>query len=511
MGNRIFQNIPTSHVPRSAFDLSYSKLLTGDMGKLYPVMADMVLPGDAFSIGNQFVIRFMPMVTPLLHEVNVYVHYFFVPLRLLWPTTKNAGVPTDGWEPYITGGRDGTFTATLPRWTPVDSSVGSLWDYLGFPTGIVPTGTLPVKFPMRAYNMIFNNFYRDPNLTDEIDQDTEVIQSRCWEKDYFTSALLTPQRGTAPALPITGTTSADFTNAVGTGTGLGDVGMILTGGNARLGVGTGGSFSAAQIAGALNQNTIDLSSATTFNVNDLRLAFQMQKFLERSARSGTRYVEFLQSFFNVFPRDDRLQRPEYIGGTKSPLITSEVLQTSQSDTTPQGTMAGHGIALNDAFAGKYHVKEFGVIMGLMSVMPRTVYEQGIDRQWLLPTNSRYDFYNPLFAHLGEQLIQQVEIFATDGNASENVKGFGYQGRWDEHRCKRNMSVGRMRNDATFDPWTISRQFVAAPQLNSTFTTCTPRKDFLAVPAEPTFVCSFGNIIKALRPLPVLAEPGLIDH
>lgn len=509
MSSQIFQTIRPAHVPRSPFRLDYSKLMTGDLGKLYPVMCDMALPGDIFSISNEFVLRFMPMVTPLLHEINVYVHYFFVPLRLVWPTTKIAGAPTDGWEPFMTGGKDGNFTATIPQWDPSLYTVGTLWDYLGFPPGIKPTGRLPLKFPMNAYNMVFNEFYRDPNLTDEISLDNELILSRCWEKDYFTSALLSPQSGTAPALPITGTSFADFADAfTPAGSGVTDT-LTLHTGNTTL-HSTAGTYD-TNWKSALNKNEVDLSTASTFDINDLRLAFQMQRFLERRARSGPRYVEFLRTFFNVFPRDDRLQRPEYIGGTKSPVITSEVLQTSESSTTPQGTMAGHGISISAQFAGKYHVKEYGVIIGMLSVMPRTLYEQGIDRQWLVPTQSRYDFYNPLFANLGEQLIEQVEIFATDNNAAANTTPFGYQGRWDEHRTKRSMAVSRMRNDATFDPWTISRQFSEAPTLNGTFVKCEPRKDFLAVTTEPAFVLNFGNVIKALRPLPYLAEPGLIDH
>ena len=231
--------------------------------------------------------------------------------------------------------------------------------------------------------------------------------------------------------------------------------------------------------------------------------------MERNARAGVRYTEFLRAHFGVSPRDERLQRPEYIGGSKAPCIISEVLQTSSTDaTTPQGNLAGHGITVSDAYCGKYHAQEFGLIIGIMSIMPRSAYSQGIDKQWLRKT--KYDFYFPEFANLSEQAILNAEICAT-GTLSHNQDIFGYQGRYDEMRTKNSQIVSGMRT--TFDYWHLGRQFNTGspPVLNEAFIKCVPRKDIFAVPSEPGLIVNFANIIKAFRPLPYMAVPGLIDH
>lgn len=505
MSGQVFQQVRGLRPGKSVFDLSFDKKFTCDMGQLIPILCEEMVPGDFFKIANQAVVRFMPMVAPVLHEINMYVHYFFVPYRLLW----------SDWQNFITGGSDGAFVGTLPRWTPTNTAVGSLWDYLGFPTGVNPTGALPMDFPRAAYNFIFNEFYRDETLTAAIALTSEVIQNRMWEKDYFTSSLPWQQRGTAPALPISGTTHAIFPASIHPSypgpSASNQSTMYYDGVNYQSwDATTKAALELGVITKAnLDNNTVDLSAATTFNVKDLRLAFQIQKWMERNARSGARYTEFLQSHFGVAPRDDRLQRPEYIGGSKSPVIISEVLQTSKTDTSPQGNMAGHGISVSSSFAGKYHAQEFGLVMGIMSVMPRSLYQNGINRQWLRTT--KYDFYFPEFAHLSEQAIILAELCAKDSDSTHNNTIFGYQGRYDEMRYKPNLVCGDMRS--TFAYWHIGRQFNPAspPALNTAFVTCTPRKDFLAAPSSPGMVISFGNLIKAFRPLPALSEPGLIDH
>lgn len=500
--NKTFRFVAGNRPGRSVFNLSYEKKFTCDMGQLIPVMADEVVPGDIFEMGNETVIRFQPMIAPILHEINVYTHYFFVPYRLLW----------DDWEDFITGGVDGEFTATPPTWEVTgvdgDNAIGSLWDYFGFPTGVVPAGAYPLDFPRRAYNFVFNEFYRDETLVTEVALDNEVVLNRAWEKDYFTSSLPFQQRGTAPALPISGTSSAvwDTSSFQTSGPAGSSVSFTsaTTGNPVLYNTAANGSTNALDM---FNDNVVDLSSATTFNVADLRLAFQIQRWLERNARAGARYTEFLHSHFAVSPRDDRLQRPEYIGGSKAPVVISEVLQTSSTDaTTPQGNLAGHGITVNRQFAGKYRAQEYGMILGIMSVMPRSAYQQGIDRQWLRRT--KYDFYFPEFAHLSEQAIENAEIYAT-GVDTENQDIFGYQGRYDEMRVKRNMVAGQMRD--TLDYWHLGRQFAAAPALNEDFITCNPSKRIFAVQDEPGLVVNFANVIKAIRPLPTLATPGLIDH
>ena len=536
-------------VPRkSLHKLDYSKTFTCDMGKLIPIMCDEVVPGDVFDIGNEAVIRFQPMVAPMLHEVNAYVHYFFVPYRLLW---------TD-WEKFITGGEDGQFTASIPAWTSTsnDVSADSLWDYLGLP---LVQGLKINAFPKRAYKFIWNEYYRDENLQSEIDitadSDNTQILNRNWQKDYFTSSLPWQQRGIAPSLPIVGTAPvlANLTDyddlSINEGTksnynvfglkngsiapfgflanmqanSLSNQSLSDYGATAKPGSsGTEKNVAIAQIINTTDIPTkyytgvVDGSNFSSVNISDLRLAFQIQKWLERNARGGARYTEELRSHFGVAPRDERLQRPEYIGGSKSSIIVSEVLQTSATDNvSPQGNLAGHGLAADFSHVGRYRATEYGLIMGLLSVMPKLSYNsQGINRQWLRQT--KYDYYWPEFANLSEQAIYESEIYATVDNNSHIFSGelvssdfFGYQGRYDEMRIKHDMVCGEMRN--TFSYWTMARDFESAPALNSDFVTCNPTKRIFAVENVDGLIVHFGNRIRALRPIPIQSEPGLIDH
>jgi len=489
---KLFQQVPGAKVGRSVFNLSYDKKMTADMGKLYPILAEEAVPGDVWSIGYEAVLRAMPLVAPVLHQIDVFVEYFFCPYRLL----------DDEWEDFITGGVDGDDTTELTRWEATSTTLGGIWDYLGFPVGIDPDGAYPLHFPFTAYYTIYNQYYRDQNVDVEASLTGTTLVRRRWAKDYFTSALPWQQRGTAPALPISGSTSALFEYTSGDPSGTS---FTLGATNAT------GSVSGYQVtegtAQSLANNTVDLSAATTFDVADLRLAFQIQKWMERNARSGARYTEFLRAHFGVAPRDERLDRMEFLGGGKAPVIMSEVLQTSETSTTPQGTLAGHGIAVDKRFVAKYRVKEFGVIMGLLSIVPKPAYaSQGINRQWLRET--RYDFYSPEFANLSEQAILRAELYAS-ATESENVTVFGYQGRYDEMRVKHSMICGHMRT--TFDHWHLAREFSSAPTLNTSFVQCAPDDRIFADGDEPEFVVNFGNIIKAVRPLPYMSQPGLIDH
>ena len=494
----VFSQVGGLHPRRSVFDLSYEKKLTCDMAQLIPVMCDEVVPGDVFKIGNQAVVRFQPLVAPILHEINMYVHYFFVPYRILW----------DDWEDFISGGADGQFADPIPEWEPTLTTEGSLWDFFGFPVGVDPDGAYPLDFPRRAYNLVYNEYYRDENLQTEVALTNETILNRAWEKDYFTSSLPWQQRGTAPALPTTTvfTRSGDVKSSGGViyspaFSPVPDLSPYQSSGLTQ----SQRNIIYDNFMGYLTAN----NESTTFDIADLRLAFQIQKWMERNARAGVRYTEFLQAHFGVSPRDERLQRPEYIGGSKAPCIISEVLQTSSTDaTTPQGNLAGHGITVSDAYCGKYHAQEFGLIIGIMSIMPRSAYSQGIDKQWLRKT--KYDFYFPEFANLSEQAILNAEICAT-GTPAHNQDIFGYQGRYDEMRTKNSQIVSGMRT--AFDYWHLGRQFNTGspPVLNANFIKCVPRKDIFAVPSEPGLIVNFANIIKAFRPLPYMAVPGLIDH
>nr|WAE43417.1 MAG: major capsid protein [Microviridae sp.] len=493
---RPFKSVQTAHPQRSVFDLSYSKLLTCDMGQLIPVMCDEVVPGDKFKISAECVVRMMPLVAPVLHEINLYVHYFFVPARILW----------DGWETFITGGKLGDDTSVLPRFVP-DSDVQnikkySLWDYFGCPVDVYPDDAhRPIDMPWRAYNRIWNEYYRDETLQGLVDETTQYMPLyRNWTKDYFTSALPFQQRGTAPAMPIGGHAPVfvdEDTYAKAVKSGTWDSSGLFTP------VGVPGAHTDPDKAVYADLNSV--SGAAT-DISDLRLAVQLQRYLERSARGGIRYTEWLHSMYGVCPNEARLQRPEYIGGLRSPVIVSEVLQTSETGTTPQGTMAGHGITVAQDYCGSYFAQEFGYILGIMSIMPVPMYQQGVNRQWL--RTSRFDFFNPLFVGLSEQGVEEAELFLSDNEAANKII-FGYQGHFDEMRYKPNLVCADMRD--TFNYWHIGRSFASAPGLNDTFLQCIPRKDIFADQADPGFLVHWSNRITAVRPLPVLAAPGFMDH
>lgn len=529
---------------RTPWNLSYSKKFTTDMGKLIPIMCDEAVPGDVWKIGNECVIRFQPLLAPILHEVNVYVHYFFVPYRLLWSQ----------WEDFITGGDDGTFTASLPNLETILSDSGAQWsdiyglgklaDYLlnlppdhtstGWSSdGVDHIGTGDVSaFPFYAYNLIWNEYYRDETVDSEVNLWNYNVLRRRWKKDYFTSSLPFRQRGIAPALPVSTTfalpsdadlriavNDSEFPNPPSSGVPVYAV-QLPSSGNNLLGIGTSAnSQTGVSVEKGALQNALNAGvSTTTFDINDMRLAFQMQKWLERNARCGARYTEQLRAHFGVAPNDSRLQRPEYIGGTKSGVIFSEVLQTSasQSGQTKQGNMAGHGLVASSGFAGRYRVQEFGLIMGIMSVVPKSTYSYGINRQWLRST--KYDFFFPEFSHLGEQAIQNRELwanFSAPGTPEDDIDGttargiFGYQGRYDEMRYKPSTVHSGMRK--TFDYWHLSREFSSQPHLNSSFLECNPSKRIFAVQNEDGLIVNFFNKIRCSRPIPLFAEPGLVDH
>lgn len=539
---KLYNSVRNLNPSKSMFDMSHTRLFTGDMGLLYPVMVEDCIPGDVWNIETEAVLRFQPLVAPILHEVNLHVHYFFVPYRLLW----------QNWEEFISGGEDGTYVANTPKmcwydgedakYYPYRSAVGSLWDYLGFPVkadgdnwNIVANdlsgGQFPSDFPRRAYNLIWDEYYRDQNLQDPVTQPTDYVNNfgsetsnddilrRNWHKDYFTSSLPFQQRGVAPALPISGIAStsfdmpdiAEYTKYSPAG---GLPALTAQGSPNDPHVYINDMVGAANAQNALstllNQGTVDLSDASTFNVSDLRLAFQVQKWLERNARSGVRYTEFLKAHYGVSPQDSRLQRPEYIGGIKNPVIVSEVLQTGETGTTPQGNMAGHGISVASQKAGTYKVEEYGIIMGLLSVMPTAMYQQGLDRIWT--KDSKYDYYFPEFMNLSEQAIMNQELFFST-NKEQNVDMFGYQGRYDEYRQRSNKVCGKMRDLSVgnFSYWHMARNFETLPELNSSFIQCVPDKSCFAAPSEEGLIIHVSNVCKALRPLPVIAEPGMIDH
>lgn len=620
----VFSSIPAPKMKHSYFNLSHEKKFDCDMGQLIPILFKPMVPGDMFKIGNQIVARTQPQVAATLHEINIHTYYFFIPTRLLFghsvETTdgekedpqvieRTYEVDDHDWETFITGGvkGDGMLkgqVVSLPHWEPTgiqvvnhnwngipsgetgsnadwrnvtvaDNGTYSLWDYFGLPVDVIPYGAFPHAFPKRAYNFVWNTFFRDENLQLEVDIDSDIVLNCAWKKDYFTSALPFQQRGTSPALPISiaGELELPVTGSLEGGSLSGTAGFVHTGPDV-LGssagtyvqlnnyIGAYGSYhsdgqqsvfdeSSVSSAGfSLNPKLtgttgkyaniggygIDGSSftfvppvlgsdvvasgdasslfLTSFNVSDLRVAFQVQKWMERNAIGGVRYNSFLISHFGIAPRDERLQRPQFLGGSKSPVIISEVLQTSASETgegaSYQGNIAGKGISADENFICKYHASEFGYVLGLMVIKPKATYQQGIDKELLYRT--RYDWFFPEFAHLSENAVELAEIYAQDsGNIDKNGNPvvFGYQGRYNEMRFAKSMVCGGMRN--TFDYWHLGRNFTSEPMLNEDFIKCNPSKRIFVVQDEPGFIVDVGNIVKAFRPLPKYPTPGLIDH
>ena len=529
-----FTRVGGLNLGRSFFNLSYAKKFNGDMGKLYPVMCDEVVPGDVVKIGNDVVVRFEPMIAPIMQDVWLKVRYFFVPYRLLHRDCFEEPGDTFDWEEFISDGVDGkTVTQILPRWVPTNNTKYSLWDYLGFPVGISPAGAYPLNFPREAYNFIWNEYFRNENLDSKVSLDNESILNVRWNKDYFTSALPFQQRGTAPVLSgdimyedAQGDWQKVFMQTLRGGYDMVaayDDGLSPSVASAFTGMSSADKDKNVVLSGVFGTKTFqDLSMQAMerppkdgyspivfggFNIAQLRLCVQTQKWLERNARAGSRYTELLRAHFGVSPTDARLDRPEFIGGTKTPIIVSEVLQTSETSSSPQGTMAGHGVAFDRNYVAKYRVEEYGLIMGLAYVVPKHEYGgQGINRQWLRRT--KLDFYWPEFAHLSEQGIETAELYATN-TESENVDLFGYIGRYDEMRHKQSMCCADFRSD--YQDWTLNEFYASKPLLNTSFVECNPRKNIFAVQTYPALKFNFMNVIHAYSPLPLIGEPGLVDH
>ncbi len=537
----VFSSVRGNRVGRSVFNLSHVKRFTCDMGELIPALFLECVPGDTFKIGADVVTRFQPLVAPILDSVDMTVHYFFVPTRLLMDNEKD-------WETFLTGGKDGTDTSvTLPLWTfgysdgggnktsnpfSTDICLGkySLWDYFGLPVpsssnwaGLRDSNHV-LSFPQRAYNLVWNEFYRDENIVDEVSMNNATVLYRSWKKDYFTSALPWQQRGISPALPISGVVPVEGTLITGNPSftlGSSSNSLNFNGTDAVTGITVGSRGTPTGMTANITGNgaSVNLENATTFDVAVLREAFQIQRWLELNARGGVRYTEFLRAHFGLAPRDEVLQRPEYIGGTKSSIVVSEVLQTSATvDSTPdkkgspQGNLAGHGLGAMSDYVCTYTAKEFGYIIGIASWMPKPSYQQGVNR--MFSRSTKYDFYFPEFAHLSEQAVTKGEVYAT-GNEEHDNSIFGYQSCYSEMRYMPSFNCADMRD--TFSYWHLGRIFSADPSLNAGFLTTNSnfsggiRKDIFADQKSKGLLVQFGNVVKAIRPLPVYGTPGFIDH
>jgi hypothetical protein len=451
---------------RSKFNLSHHKNLTADMGKLVPIGITEALPGDTFQHSTSMLVRTAPLTAPVMHPVEARIHHFFVPYRLIWKD----------FEDFITGGDDGNDASVFPtiNLNTTSGAESSLADYLGVPT--VNSGTLEVSaLPFRAYNLIFNEFYRDQDLKNELNISTDsgtdtttdtTLQKIAWEKDYFTSSRPWTQKGSDVTIPLgtkanvnyDGIENSSANNTVPT------VFSTSTNQHRTLGGGVSNVYTKNVSGTSANNLYADLSSATGIDVNDLRLALALQRFKEARAQWGNRYTEYLK-YLGVNAQDSRLQRPEYLGGGKQTIQFSEVLQTSEG-TDPVGDMKGHGISALRSNKYQRFVPEHGIIMSFMSVRPKTMYMQSLPRHWNRRTKE--EFFQRELQLIGQQNVKNKEIFAFHSNPDDT---FGYQDRYDEYRQNESTISGEFRS--SLNNWHMARDFSSDPALNETFVDCTP--------------------------------------
>jgi len=474
---------------RSKFNLSYSKLASFDMGQLVPIGLCEVLPGDTVQHAAHMLLRAQPLATPPMHHVVARVHHWYVPHRIVFPE----------FEQFITGGADGNDATEFPTVSLSNVAEKSLADYFGIPTTF--TGDVSA-LPFRAYAKIWNENYRDQDLQTLLTVDdgagadtttSTALQNTCWEKDYFTTSRPWEQKGDAVTLPL-GTSAPIFANeTAGTAS---RVNVRDSGGTARTLVASGASSDNLYLASGSAVGSpllADLSSATAVDVNDVRLAFALQRYKEARARYGSRYTEYL-AYLGVRSSDARLQRPEYLGGGKNALNFSEVLQTGSTtaDANGVGQMYGHGIAAMKSNRYRKFFEEHGYVISLAYVLPKTVYPQGIHRTWNRRTKE--DFFQKELQHIGQQEVLMKELYAL-GAGPDTV--FGYQDRYDEYRRMESSLAGEFRS--TLNDWHFARLLAGQPTLNASFVSADPAKrPFQAQGSNNTILARVGHQMVARR-------------
>jgi hypothetical protein len=508
-----FSEVPKATIERSSFDRSHGVKTTFDAGYLVPILVDEALPGDTFNTNMTAFARMATPIFPIMDNVYMDTHFFAVPVRLIW----------DNWKKFNGEQVDpgDSIDYTVPTMTAPGAGYTnqSLHDYFGIPTAV--GGLEHNSLWHRAYNLIYNEWFRDQNLQDSVTVDKDdgpdtytnyTLLKRGKRHDYFTSCLPWPQKGDSVDLPLGTTAPIAFDGTRGnSGSTLG-VYSTVDNASGYLYANTSSSDRVkVYTSPADTELYADLSGATAATINQLREAFQIQKLLERDARGGTRYTEIVKAHFGVTSPDARLQRPEYLGGGSTPVNVTPIEQTSSTDaTSPQGNLAAMATAslTNHGFTKSF--TEHCVILGLVSVRADLTYQQGLNRMFSRQT--RYDFYWPALSHIGEQAVLNKEIYADGTAADDNV--FGYQERYAEYRYKPSMITGKFRsNDAqSLDAWHLSQEFSSLPGLNSTFIEENPPLDrVIAVPSEPHFIFDSYISMKCARPMPVYSVPGKIDH
>jgi len=472
--------------------LSHYRLLTGNMGRLIPFGMVEVLTNDTIQHSAQVFMRFSPMAAPVMHPVTVRVHHFFVPHRLSWPQSENGG-----FEEFITSGPDGLNAETIPTET-VTPAEGDLLDYLGLPIGVTQDVS---ALPIRCFNMIFNEYYRDQDLVTERDLDDVTLPLIAWEKDYFTTSRSSPQKGAAVTVPL-GTT-APIKTAAATG---GNAISIYSDSDDKYHRATADAAYVGLEAAETGTYPLyaDLSAVGGVDVTTFREAFALQRYAEARARYGSRFVEYLK-YLGARPQDSRLQLPEMLGGGRARVNISEVLQAANeaaSDRFGVGDLYGHGVAALRSNAYRRNFPEPGYILSMLSVRPAAMYMQGTHRTWMRRT--REEFWQKELEHIGQQEVWQGELYSDGAN---DYNTFGYQDRYSDYRMVPNGVSGQFRD--TLDYWHLARDFATPPALNSSFVECDPSTRIFNVQNEDTLWIATQHNMVARRLVSKNATPRIL--